>query len=303
MNKIIVTIIICTRDRAEYLEQTLKSIAAIYVPDELPTELLVIDNASIDNTKAVVGACDIRSMSVRYIYESLPGKCHALTTGTAESRGDIILFTDDDVRLPRDWIAGMCKPILAGSSEAVAGGITMAPHLKRSWMKEVHRNWLVEHDFSRIEHPHVLIGANMAIARIVAETVKWNVELGPGAMGFSDDVLFSWQVEQAGFPIVSAGDVCVEHHFDPSRLSRASLLNRARQEGRATAYLAINYLNSELRFSRLRMAKHQLMLALWRVLHQKQCAQQEGCAESELLLLKEVFFHKHYIVERHCRRN
>src|SRR5206468_1126302 len=116
-----VSIIICTRDRAAHLRQTLESIARVRIPDGWQLELIVVDNASVDETAQVIRECRMPGMPVRYLHEPRRGKGHALNTGIAAARGEILLLTDDDVRPGRDWIGAMCEPILAGKADAVGG--------------------------------------------------------------------------------------------------------------------------------------------------------------------------------------
>ena len=136
MVPITVSIIICSFNRAEHLRLTLASMADVCIPETMKAELIVVDNASTDDTAQVVKECNLADVNVRYIYESRQGQCYARNTGLAEARGQIILFTDDDVRFPLHWLESMCRPIAYGSAKAVAGGITMAPHHKRSWMRQ-----------------------------------------------------------------------------------------------------------------------------------------------------------------------
>ena len=128
------SIIIVTRNRAVDLAETLEAMRVAHVPDGMKVELVVIDNGSTDNTRDVVGASDCGEIEVRHFVEQKPGKCRGLNLGLAESGGDILLFTDDDVRPSVDWIAGMCEPIIDGRGDAVSGGVHLAPHLVRPWM-------------------------------------------------------------------------------------------------------------------------------------------------------------------------
>jgi glycosyltransferase involved in cell wall biosynthesis len=52
----VVSIIICTRNRADSLRETLASIGRCDVPADLPAELLVIDNGSTDHAREVAEA-------------------------------------------------------------------------------------------------------------------------------------------------------------------------------------------------------------------------------------------------------
>lgn len=302
MIKSSVTIIICTRDRAEHLEQTLRAIASLNVPGELSTELLVVDNASTDNTKAVVCECNIPSMSVRYIYEPQSGLSNARNTGIANANGYIILFTDDDVRPPQDWIAGMCEPILSGRAQAVAGGIKMAPHLRRDWMQKVHTTWLaaVEYESNK---SGALIGANMAISSEVLEKVPaFDTQLGAGASGFGEDTLFSEQLKVAGYKIVFSPNT-VEHYFDEKRLSRQSFLTAAVKRGNTGAYFAYHWVHNPVTLPLLREWKHIFELTWLRFINFREMHRDEGPPVWELNLLQEIHFFRQYRTERKHPRN
>src|SRR5688572_22525521 len=95
------SIIICTCHRAESLRRTLQSLADVDVPPGLSGEVIVVDNASPDHTSDVVRRAVLPRLSLRYLPEGQKGKAYALNAGIAAARGDILLFTDDDVRPPR----------------------------------------------------------------------------------------------------------------------------------------------------------------------------------------------------------
>ena len=300
---IAVTIIICTYNKALDLQQTLESLSQLQVPRDLPTELIVVDNKSTDNTKQVVEAISLGDIQVRYIYEPRPGKGFAVNTAFANARGDIILMTDEDVRLPSDWIARMTTPLREGKAVAVAGSISMAPHLERSWMKPMHRNWLVDRDLTDSPNPGVMIGANCGFLKSILQQVPgYDVELGPGGLGAAEDVLFSWQIQQAGFTIQSV-DSFVEHHFDASRLTRKSLVDRAIREGRCTAYLYYHWLHSRVRYPLAKYLAKCAMLQFWRVVKRRECLAEEGCPEWELQLLHDASYLKKIMQESKRPRN
>jgi len=237
-----VTIIVCTSNRADNLRQTLAAIAQVCVPEQMPTELLVVDNASTDHTAEVVAACQLPNMPVRTVHEAQRGKGYAYNRGMAEAKGEVFLFTDDDVRPPQNWIEGICGPILRGEADAVAGGVKIAQHLERAWMEGTHRIWLADTEGIDPEQPDRIVGANMAFSRHLLEKVpEFDTELGPGALGFFDETLFSWQISKAGYRTTTAFDVCVEHHFDAARLTTDSFIQSATKMGRSYAYLAYHW--------------------------------------------------------------
>jgi len=298
MNPPLVSIIICTCNREEHLKQTLASLAAVCT-SAMAAELIVVDNASTDNTAEVVQQCRLRNMPVRYLYEPRRGQCYARNAGMAASRGCIILFTDDDVRPPQNWTMGMCDPILRGQADAVAGGVTIAPHLRREWMAREHQHWLASNEVAEASEKVRLVGANMAFSRVVLDKVpQFDTELGPGALGFFDETLFGSQLTAAGFRLVSILDVRVEHHFEEKRLWRASFIDSAKKLGRSQAYVAYHWDQRRMRVVTLRMIVAFLRMIYWQVKNVGRSGAEEGLAEADMRFLESYSFICHYIKER-----
>jgi glucosyl-dolichyl phosphate glucuronosyltransferase len=237
-----ISIIIVTRNRADSLRETLKAMEQVRVPSDWEVELLIVDNGSTDHTGSVVREFANAPWTLRYFVEHRLGKTIALNSGLRIAKGEIFLFTDDDVRPCREWISGMCAPLLSGRADAVVGGIAIAPHLLRPWMKPQHRSWLASTEEISPESPNCMVGANMGFSRKVLEKVPgFDERLGPGAIGYGDDTFFGCQLREAGYVIVSAFDIIVEHHFDPSRLTAEHFRRMARGMGRKTAYIVYHW--------------------------------------------------------------
>jgi glucosyl-dolichyl phosphate glucuronosyltransferase len=99
-----VTVLICTCNRADDLSDTLQSLAAI---DASPYtwDVLVVDNNSTDRTAAVIAEwAKTYPVPLRSAFEPRQGKSFALNSGISLAKGRIIAFTDDDVRVPADWL-------------------------------------------------------------------------------------------------------------------------------------------------------------------------------------------------------
>jgi glycosyltransferase involved in cell wall biosynthesis len=233
------SIIICTQNRADNLRRTLAAMAGISVPAGMSVEMIIVDNGSTDETAAVVRDCALANMTVKYALEEHKGKSWALNRGLAEADADILVFTDDDVIPAQDWLTRLCAPIIGGAADAVVGSVKMAPHLDRPWMTETHRAWLADTDGLDARNPERLVGANMAFSRSVLEKIPaFDIELGPGALGFGEETLLSEQMRLAGYRIFAAFDAKVEHHFDENRLEPARWADAAKKRGRIDAYMA-----------------------------------------------------------------
>lgn len=294
-----VSIIICTRNRARDLALTLKAIDGISLLSDLPCELVVVDNASADDTAQVIHAHSGGRLPVRSVYEERPGKGHAYNTAVASTQGAVLLFTDDDVRPPRYWLPEMCLPILAQKADALAGGVAIAPHLQRPWMQPLHREWLASTEYLNAQNVTTAVGANMAFSReVFAKVPRFDPELGPGALGFSDETLFCWQVKEAGYSLQAALETIVEHHFSPTRLTRASFHSTAVRLGRSNAYLMHHWEHRVIGWGRRRFLSLALEAFKRRLRQQLAPPAQEGMLEAEMLQTAEMHTYRHYLFER-----
>lgn len=243
-----VSILICTRNRAEHLQDTLRSIAAAKVPSSLRVELVIVDNGSTDATRTVIEEEAPADLNPRCVYEARPGLSHARNTGIEATDGKIILFTDDDVRVPRHWIPAMVRPIRRGWADAVAGGVRLAEDLRQPWMTDHHASMLADTTAQQMQGKVRLVGANMAIAHYVFDSLPgFDPALGAGSetLGFHEETLVTMQMKKAGWHIETAYDVVVEHRPDPERVQYVSYTQIAEKMGRSDAYLDYHWRHAE----------------------------------------------------------
>jgi glycosyltransferase involved in cell wall biosynthesis len=92
-----ISAIVCAYNEARYLPACLFSLLAQTRP---PDEILVINNASTDETAALAR----RVPGVRVIDEPTKGLVVARETARREARGDILAFVDADCRPPICWM-------------------------------------------------------------------------------------------------------------------------------------------------------------------------------------------------------
>jgi len=117
-----VTVIVCTYNRCQSLAEALGSVASSALPDSVEWEVLVVDNNSRDQTRAVVEEVSGRYPGrFRYLFESRQGLSNARNAGIRAARGEIVVFTDDDVTVDPLWLQNLTVP-LSGSQWAGAGG-------------------------------------------------------------------------------------------------------------------------------------------------------------------------------------
>ena len=296
------SIIICTFERTSDLLATLESIRRTQLPEGLSGELIVVDSSRTEDTRRALREkfTAIDSLPLRVLHEPRRGKAHALNTGIAAARGEILLFTDDDIRVPTGWIEAMIRPIRTGVADAVSGGVHLAAALRRPWMEALHRSWMADTHLLDPQAPEVLVGANMAFARHVLDKVPiFDPELGAGTdLGGCDESLFSMQLRAAGFRIAGAFHASVEHHFDPTRLERKNFRERARIEGRSAAYIAYHWQHEHISgpYRGMLLSGFKLLVRQW--LLRSPWDSPEGAPLWELAYLIRLHYLRQYLRER-----
>jgi len=138
-----------------------------------PIEILVIDNASTDDTAAVA-----RALGVRVVAEPLRGYGRALRRGFQAASGDIIAATDADTIVPTDWISRFADTYDANPDVvAVGGAIHFADaNLKGQILTRGLLPILDRIDRANPAGPH-LWGANLSVLRTAFDKCGgWNPE-------------------------------------------------------------------------------------------------------------------------------
>src|SRR4051812_21029824 len=94
-----ISVIIATRNRADSLRRLLPRLRAM--SPALDWELIVADNGSSDDTAQLLAGM---SGLLRAVHEPVPGKSRALNRAMAAAKGELLVFTDDDVEPHPAWL-------------------------------------------------------------------------------------------------------------------------------------------------------------------------------------------------------
>jgi GT2 family glycosyltransferase len=97
----LISVAICTRNRAKLLARAVESVLPQLGPD---TELLIVDNASTDETPQIVAALAAHNPAVRVCREATPGIPFARNAALVNARGRYILFFDHDELAEPGWV-------------------------------------------------------------------------------------------------------------------------------------------------------------------------------------------------------
>jgi glycosyltransferase involved in cell wall biosynthesis len=181
-----VTVAVCTWNRAWLLDQTLTKMHQLEVPAGVQWELLVVNNNCSDDTDSVI-ASHSNHLPLRRLCEPTPGKSHALNAAIEAVRGDLILWTDDDVLVDPRWLAEYVKAAQTLPHSSFFGG-SIDP-----WFETPPPDWLVANwprlssmyavrelpdEAFAIDRQMLPFGANFAIRTEIQRAFLYNPRLG-----------------------------------------------------------------------------------------------------------------------------
>lgn len=95
-----ISFVIPAYNEAGYIGKCLLSVSNLLSDSPVPTEVIVVDNASTDNTAEIAASFP----GVQVVYQPKKGLTHARQAGFEAATGDIIANIDADTVLGRGWI-------------------------------------------------------------------------------------------------------------------------------------------------------------------------------------------------------
>lgn len=115
INKIKFSIVIPTRNRAQDLDNCLKSIKGQTFQNY---EVIIVDDNSTDNTKEIS-----KKFNTRYIYhKERTGQSIGKNDGAKAAKGEILVFIDDDCVADNNWLENILQAFNSSRSIAIVGG-------------------------------------------------------------------------------------------------------------------------------------------------------------------------------------
>lgn len=191
-----VSITIPVYNEGERIAACLRAIIAQRVQ---PFEIIVIDNNSTDNTRAVVR----RFRGVRLITAKRQGVIHARNRGFNLARGDIIGRIDADTRLPRDWVAQVQQIFATSDVAAVSGAVTYYDMPGSRFLSNIDL-YMRRQAVERMEGNVFLQGSNMAVRTSAWRRVRQNLCLRGG---LHEDYDLAIHLSEAGYEVRFAEDL------------------------------------------------------------------------------------------------
>lgn len=239
----LLTVAICTRNRGDLLRECAENVIRQIEDD---TCVLIVDNASTDNTLQVGQALAAAHPCVRVVTEPRVGLSHGRNMALATARSRYVVFLDDDALAEPGWLAGyrrfLEKP--PASDIAAVGGAVIpcydAPPPR--WLPQS-ANTL---NFSDVACPmtgrSLPWGGNFACDRVRTLAVGgFGIQFGRRGtgMGAHEETDLFQRLRTAGYSVWWLPGVRIRHHIDSHRVTVGFHCYAAFASGRSTADLRL----------------------------------------------------------------
>lgn len=252
----VVTVAICTWNRARLLDLTLAEMAKLQVPKGVEWELIIVNNNCTDDTDEVIKKHSA-VLPVRRLFEAVPGKSFAANAALAAASGELIVWTDDDVLVSHCWLTEYVRAHQSWPDAAFFGG-TITPFFEAApppWIQDNLQHLegaIVIRQLGaatrRLESTEYPFGANMAFSRRSTRDQKFDTTIGPqaGRMFGNEEYQYIEDLRAAGHYGVWVGGASVQHVVPARRMTEEFLARWCEDVGTGLARRTANHSASKL---------------------------------------------------------
>jgi glycosyltransferase involved in cell wall biosynthesis len=201
-----ISIVIPTYNRSNTVGHTIQSIIDGSYSE---FEIIIVDQSPNDETFKVVE--QFGNECIRYIKTPIPGASAARNIGIAESNGEIIALTDDDVEAYPDWLTLIASEFASDPEVQFIIGSLIAPEYDQT------KGFVPEFEAHPDITPYQLVqqaaNANFSMRRTLFDRIGGYDELcGPGSvLQSSDDTDILLRIVRSGVKWKAIPSIAVVH--------------------------------------------------------------------------------------------
>ena len=247
-----VSIVLCCHNSAPRLPQTLAHLAAVQVPAGMAWEVLLVDNASTDDTAQVaerLWSAAGAPAPLHVLTEPHLGLNHARWTGIRAARHDIVSFVDDDNWVDPQWLPVLHRVFAAHPTVGAVGGLAEPAFEVQApdWFEQVQQGYACgpQADMAGpvpTQRGH-LHGAGLSLRRSALLELDAHgfsplmVGRSGGNLASGEDTELCHALTAAGWTLWYEPTLRLSHYMPAGRLTLAYARRLSFELGRATARL------------------------------------------------------------------
>jgi glucosyl-dolichyl phosphate glucuronosyltransferase len=239
----VISVIVCTYNRSQIIIECLNSIISCEMP-ECEVEIIVIDNNSTDDTVEVVSNFIQlnKNFNISLFSEKRQGLSIAKNRGINESRGELIIFLDDDAIVTQKWLMTYHRNYKNNAIQCMGGKIL--PWLRDSaysfpqWFNTSLWGMLSMLDMGDekkiVTYPDFPYGGNFAVSKNVFMKVgEFDETFGRKKKSLisNEEMDFMLRLKQAEIPVYYIPDAIIYHLVQQERLKISFFIKRNFAQG------------------------------------------------------------------------
>lgn len=235
--KPLITVVICTYNRAYILGECLRSLQA----QTLPTcffNIIVVDNDSNDATQALVKDFSHDWPQLKFIIEKKRGAGNARNAALRNVKTDWVACLDSDAKAHPDWLATVLETIKNDDFDAF-GGPFYAWHFfgaPPKWLPKGFGTYEAAQPYGPLNEDNYIPGGNCAFRLNAAQAVGcFPVDIGMTGKkcAYGEETLMFNRMEKAGFRLGYVPAMKIDHCVLPYKYSFSWQIKSAFARGRA----------------------------------------------------------------------
>jgi glycosyltransferase involved in cell wall biosynthesis len=260
---LLITVGVTTHNRAQSLDRLMRSLCRINARPDDEVEFVVVANACTDETVELLRSYEGK-LALRIVIENRLGVSHGRNAVVQHARGDIIVWTDDDVTVEPNWVANYAAFFDEHRQAAFAGGPIQPffegdrqPYWMDAAVRKVPSSYAkldlgsdkAQFRVNRHEAPY---GANMAMRTALLAADRFDTRLGRVGQddlsgGEETKLFYEWM--SSGLEGWWLPNQCVTHWVDEKRQTLPYLKNYWYQVGKDEASIQLQVVGEVATYS------------------------------------------------------
>jgi len=160
----VVSVVICTLNRAALLKTALESLAEQTAPPG-SFEVLVVDNGSTDDTAQVADGFR-KVLNLTCVREGRTGLSHARNRGYLGAHGAYVAYLDDDATARPDWVEGILAAVQRENPDVLGGPVIPVFAAGRpAWFPPESQAWSLGERMRELRRDEFIRGESFVVKR------------------------------------------------------------------------------------------------------------------------------------------